>query len=147
MSPVGGAEPAWPVGASLKSEPQDAASESNVSGLVVGLGKQQVPAVVAVLAAVRHDVAGLGRIVVGPRRQQVADAAAVDAVDRRLGFRATHVVRSWPSAGPLGPRSLCSLTSTRPPRTGPSPPPPPCRRAARCGPARGRRAGWPPGPA
>lgn len=50
--------------------------------------QDEVPAIETVFAAVHHHVARLGRIVLRPSRQEVADAAAVDAGDRFLWLHA-----------------------------------------------------------
>jgi hypothetical protein len=51
------------------------------------VGKHEIPAVEAVGAAVRDDVAGLPRSVLRRVAEQVGAASAVDADDDLLGFQ------------------------------------------------------------
>lgn len=86
--------------------------------------QHEVPAVVAVLAAVRDDVADLPQVVLGRRREQETSAAAVDARD--LWRRSRHplslpTAEAYPAAmrviaGDLGGRRLVAPegTDTRP---------------------------------
>lgn len=82
--------------ASLTAVPLIAASNARlepgrfpaVAAKVVVVGKDEVPPVVAILAAVDDDIAGIELAVLARMRDQVAHAAAVDAIDLRLGLHA-----------------------------------------------------------
>ena len=50
------------------------------------VGQDEIPAVEAVTASVRHDVARLPHAVLGRVAEQVGAASAVDAHDRRFRF-------------------------------------------------------------